>query len=120
MSLVCDFSVMMITFNHEKFFSQAIESVLSQQFNGTTEIVIGVDKGTDNTLQISKRYQQQFPHLIKLIIHNENVGMYQNFMTVLKACTGRYIAILEGDDYWTEKKKLQIQYDFFKKTRLVY
>lgn len=111
-----DFSVMMITYNHEKFLAQAIESVLTQQFDFTKlEIVIGVDKSSDATLKVAEDYREKYPSLIKLIAHEDNVGMYQNFMGTLKACRGKYIALLEGDDYWSDTKKLQTQYSFFEK-----
>lgn len=112
-----DFSVMMITYNHEKYLAQAIDSIVSQKFYKKLEVVIGVDKSEDDTLQICKEYQQQYPSLIKLIVHSSNVGMYVNFVSTLKACQGKYIAILEGDDYWTDPQKLQTQFDFFERNR---
>jgi len=110
-----DFSVFMITYNHENFIEQAIRSVLEQEFEGSLQIVIGVDKSKDNTLQICKNIQAEFPRVIELYEYEENIGMFQNFYNSLEACKGKYIAILEGDDYWTYKKKLQEQFDYFEK-----
>lgn len=108
-----EFSVLVITYNHALFIEQAIQSILSQDFKGRLQIVIGVDKSEDNTLETCKVYQQKYPDIIELIEHNENVGMYQNFYNTLRRCTGKYISILEGDDYWVYDYKIQKQFDFF-------
>lgn len=105
-------SVLMITFNHEKYIAQAIDSVLMQKTNFGYEIVIGEDCSTDRTREIVLSYKWKYPDKIKLILQKENVGMNQNFIDTLKACTGKYIALLEGDDYWTDPYKLQRQVDF--------
>lgn len=108
-----DFSVLVITYNHEKFIEQCITSILSQKFGGKLQIVIGVDKSSDSTLQICKRFEAENLHIIKVIEHERNVGMFGNFHSTLKECEGKYIAILEGDDYWVSDNKLQMQYEFF-------
>ena len=76
------------------------------------EIVCGDDCSTDNTFSIIESYQAQFPKIIKIVTSEFNVGITENFRRTLKACRGKYIAICEGDDYWTDKKKLQVQVDF--------
>lgn len=108
-----DFSVLMITYNHAHFIEQAVQSVLAQQFNGSLQIVIGVDKSTDDTLIKCQQLQLAYPDKIHLLVHDTNVGMFQNFMQVLKHCAGKYIAILEGDDYWIDPTKLQRQFAYF-------
>lgn len=108
-------SIACIAYNHQAFIAQAIESFLAQDTDFEYEIVIGEDCSTDNTLSIIKTFRQKYPDKINLITYPENVGMMQNFVNVLYACKGKFIAFCEGDDYWTEKRKLQIQTDFLMK-----
>ena len=102
----------MITYNHEKFIGQAIESVLMQKTNFDYELVIGEDCSTDGTKDIIIQYQKKNPEQIKLLPNEKNIGCNQNFIRTLSACNGEYIAILEGDDFWTSQNKLQKQVDF--------
>lgn len=108
-------SVCMITYNHEKYIAQAVESALMQKTDFDYEIVIGEDCSKDNTRQILIEYQLKYPQKIKLLLNDENIGMNQNFMQTLKTCRGEYIAILDGDDYWTSPQKLQMQVDYLEK-----
>jgi len=105
-------SVFMMTYNHEKYIAQAIGSVLMQQTNFEFEIVIGEDCSTDRTREIVLEYKAKYPEKIKLLLQEKNVGAMQNQIDTLRACTGKYIALLEGDDYWTDPYKLQKQVDF--------
>lgn len=102
-------SVLMITYNHEKYISQAIESALIQETDFNYEIVIGEDSSTDNTREIVLDYAKRFPQRIRLILHQRNIGVRANLSAVHQACYGKYIAILEGDDYWIDPLKLQKQ-----------
>lgn len=110
-------SVCMITYNHEKYIAQAIEGVLMQKTNFPIELIIGEDCSKDNTRNICIEYQKKYPHLIKLILNEQNIGIMPNFVQNLKACTGKYIALCEGDDYWTDPLKLQKQVDFLENNR---
>lgn len=105
-------SVLMITYNHEKYIVQAIESALMQKTNFDFEIVIGEDCSTDKTREIVISYAQKYPEKMNAILNEKNIGMIPNFIKTLDACHGKYIAILEGDDYWTDPNKLQKQVDF--------
>lgn len=105
-------SIILITYNHEKYISKAIESILQQKTTFDTELLIGEDCSTDNTREITKEYQKRNPEKIKLITSTKNVGFIQNELRVLKNCKGKYIAFCEGDDYWTDPYKLQKQVDF--------
>ncbi|WP_201353779.1 glycosyltransferase family 2 protein [Hydrogenimonas urashimensis] len=107
-------SIPMLAYNHEEYIAEAIDSVLMQQVNFNYEIIIGEDCSTDNTRQIVLDYQKKYPDKIKLILHEKNVGMEANADTVFKACKGKYIAPLEGDDYWIDPHKLQIQVDMMR------
>ncbi len=105
-------SVWMITYNHEKFIGKAIESVLSQKTNFTFELVIGEDNSNDDTAKIIKEYHSKYPDIIKPIYHTANKGMMGNMIDTLNRCKGKYVAMLECDDFWTYEYKLQQQVDF--------
>lgn len=108
-------SVLMITYNHKKFIAQAIDSVLMQEVDFEYEIVIGEDCSTDNTRNIVIDFQKKYPQKIRLLLPEKNLGMHNNLITTLKACKGKYVAVLEGDDYWSSPHKLQKQADFLDK-----
>lgn len=108
-------SILCITYNHERFIAAALDSFLMQEVNFPIEIVIGEDCSTDSTRKIIESYRVRLPMLINLITSQANVGVTENFRRSLKACKGRYIAICEGDDYWVDKNKLQMQTDFLER-----
>lgn len=105
-------SVCMVTFNHEKWIDKAIEGVMSQITDFHFELVIGEDSSTDGTRDIVKRYWTKYPDIIKPFFNETNLGLSLNFSQLLNKCKGRYIAICEGDDFWTDPFKLQRQADF--------
>jgi len=106
-------SIAMLSYNHEKFIAQSLESVLMQLTNFSFEIIIGEDCSTDSTRLIIQKYENIFPAIIKPIYHKSNVGFMKNWIEyVLPACSGEYIALLESDDYWLDPNKLQKQVDF--------
>lgn len=105
-------SVLMITYNHEQYIAQALDSVLDQQVDFDYEIVIGEDCSTDSTREILKNYKAKFPDRVVLLERGKNLGMIRNLVDTLQHCTGEYIALLEGDDYWTDVDKLQKQIAF--------
>ena len=98
-------SVRIVTYNHERFIGQAIDSVLMQTVNFPYEIVIGEDCSTDNTRRIVMDYRDRYPDKIRLLLHEQNVGQHANIMRTEAACRGRYMANLDGDDYWTDPCK---------------
>ena len=108
-------SVSIITYNHHHFLREAIESVLEQKVDFPYEIIIGDDCSNDGTQEIIKDYEKKYPNKIFGIYHprryNEIPGRTNN-MTNLYACRGKYIAMLDGDDKWLSKDKLQRQVDF--------
>ena len=105
-------SVFMLTYNQEEFISQAIEGVLMQKTSFRTELVIGEDYSTDSTRSICIRYAKLYPEKIKLLLNEKNLGLGENFLKTYEKCTGKYVAICDGDDYWTDPYKLQKQVDF--------
>lgn len=102
-------SVAMITFNHERFIVRAVESALEQRGDFDFEIVIGEDGSTDGTRELLLELERGAPDRIRLLLRPQNIGMHENFMGVLAACRGEYVALLEGDDYWTDADKLRLQ-----------
>ncbi len=105
-------SIIIITYNHESFIAQAIESVLKQKTNFPFEIIIGEDCSSDKTKIIVEKYSNLHLNQIKLITSTNNVGIIANELRCLKKAQGDYICFLEGDDYWTDPYKLQKQVDF--------
>jgi len=110
-------SICIITYNHESFIAQAIESVLAQETNFPFEIVIGEDCSTDSTRNICKDHETKNSEKISLLLSNKNLGMVSNLIRTLQTCRGKYVAILEGDDYWTDKYKLQKQVELLEENR---
>lgn len=110
-------SVAMLTYNHERYIEEAIESVLMQKTNFPIQLVIAEDCSTDNTRSIIMRYQKQFPSKIKLLLQNENIGAAHNNVNLLSNLSGKYVAALEGDDYWIDPLKLQKQVDFLEENK---
>lgn len=107
-------SICCITYNQEKYIRQALDSFLMQKTNFKYEIIIHDDASTDNTANIIREYEKKYPDIIKPIYQKENQyskGNSPNLIT-FKNAKGKYIALCEGDDYWIDKNKLQIQTDY--------
>jgi glycosyltransferase involved in cell wall biosynthesis len=113
-------SINVVTYNHEKYIEQCLDSILNQKTDFKFEIILGEDDSTDNTRAICKEYAHQYPNKIRLFLRSRKDVIYINgnptgrfnFMENLKAAKGKYIALCEGDDYWTDPLKLQKQVDF--------
>lgn len=105
-------SVRIVTYNHEQYIAQAIQSALDQETSFPFEIVIGEDFSTDETRAIVRQFELRNPEIVRVNYHTENRGRRFNFYNTLKDCKGKYIAILDGDDYWTTKDKLQSQIEY--------
>lgn len=101
-------SIAIVTYNHERYIAQALDSALNQNLSDF-EIVIGEDCSTDSTKLIVQKYQQAYPKIIRLRCHEKNIGARANMQDVLLRCSGEFIAILDGDDYWTDANKLKKQ-----------
>jgi glycosyltransferase involved in cell wall biosynthesis len=105
-------SVCMIAYNQEDFIAEAIESILRQKTSFPVEIVIGDDNSKDKTGEICAAYAAENPGRVKYHRREPNLGMMPNFIKTLGECDGQYIAVCEGDDFWTDEHKLQLQVDF--------
>ena len=106
-------SVVMNTYMHETFIAEAIKGVLMQQCDYDVEVIIADDCSPDNTKVVVDSFMNHSNFKwIKYIRHDSNKGMMSNFIWALKQASGKYIALCEGDDYWTDPFKLQKQVDF--------
>lgn len=106
-------SVLLITYNHERHILQALKGLEIQRFEGAMELVVGDDSSTDGTLEILRRWAEANPDwAINILSSTRNLGTTKNYQRSFAACRGDYVAVLEGDDYWTSPYKLQRQFDF--------
>src|ERR1035441_2170073 len=94
-------SILTTTYNQARFVPEMIEGVLEQKTRFKFELVIGDDASTDDTREVIARYQQQAPGVIRPMFYKENLGFPRNSFRTLESCAGEYIAMLDGDDYWT-------------------
>lgn len=108
-------SICTITYNHEKYIEKSLDSFLMQETNFSYEIVISDDCSTDNNAKIIQNYIDKYPNIFNANLRTVNVGMGINGRENLTSARGEYIALCEGDDYWTDKNKLQIQVDILEK-----
>ncbi|CDD67912.1 family 2 glycosyl transferase [Eggerthella sp. CAG:368] len=107
-------SVLCITFNQEKYIAQTLDSLVSQKTNFPFEVIVHDDASTDGTSRIIKEYEKRHPNIIKPILQKENQYSQGKLITQLCApyLSGKYFAICEGDDFWLNDNKLQIQFDY--------
>jgi glycosyltransferase involved in cell wall biosynthesis len=108
-------SVCMITYNHEQYIERAIQGVLQQVADFEIELIISEDSSDDGTRYICSKYAHDYPEKVRLLPKAERKGMSKNFLDTIEACKSKYIAFCEGDDYWTDPNKLQMQVDFLQK-----
>ena len=106
-------SVCMLTYNQEKYVRQAIDGVLSQDANFDIEIVVGDDASTDGTAAVCSEYSERGDR-VRVFRRERNLGVAENFRLTLNECNGEFVAICEGDDYWTDPAKLQHQVDLLR------
>lgn len=108
-------SIYCLCYNHVQYLAQTIESIVTQKTNFHFELVIHDDASTDGSNQIILNYQKKYPNIIKPIIQKENQcskGINISKEILFPLFKGKYVAICEGDDYWTNENKLQRQFDF--------
>jgi glycosyltransferase involved in cell wall biosynthesis len=107
-----DVSVILLTYNHERFLVQAIESVLAQRTRAPFELLISEDCSTDRSREIIHRFVTRHPDRLRVFLSERNLNSNECTLRALRAARGRYLAFLDGDDYWTSNDKLQRQVDF--------
>lgn len=98
------------TYNLSAYIKQALDSWLMQKTTFPVEILISDDGSTDGTIEIVESYMKDHPNI--RLIKNNHAGMMPNFIKSIEECSGKYIALCDGDDYWIDENKLQKQYDF--------
>src|SRR5690554_456442 len=107
-------SICCTTFNHEKFLEKTLEGFLAQQTNFSFEIVIHDDASTDRTVEIIQEYAKKDSRIVSILQtenqYSQNIKIWPNYL--FPKAQGKYIALCEGDDYWTDPLKLQKQVDF--------
>lgn len=112
-------SISCVTYNHEKFISDAIDGFLMQKTTFPVEILIHDDASTDHTASIIQTYEEKYPQLIKVIYQTENQYQLKGpaILTQIQhsRAKGKYYAPCNGDDYWTDPLKLQKQVEFLEK-----
>lgn len=113
-------SVCSLAFNHEKYIRKTLEGFVMQKTNFRFEVLINDDASTDKTAEIIREYESKYPDIFKPIYQTENQysqGKKITFDILVPKAKGKYIALCEGDDYWTDPLKLQKQYDCLEKNK---
>lgn len=111
-------SVFCSAYNHEKYIAQCLDSILSQKTNFKFELLINDDASTDKTAEIIRKYQNKYPEIVIPVYqetnqYSKNIHISRTFL--LPRARGKYIAVCEGDDYWVDDSKLQVQVDLMEK-----
>jgi glycosyltransferase involved in cell wall biosynthesis len=105
-------SVIITSYNHERYIEQCLESILDQKGNFNLEVILGDDCSTDNTRKILSQYSEKYPGIITMLPQEANLGLTKNLKRCLENCRGDFIAVCEGDDFWTDPYKLNKQMNF--------
>jgi glycosyltransferase involved in cell wall biosynthesis len=100
-------SVLLVTYNHDRYVRQALDSVIMQTTDFGVEIVAADDYSQDSTPEILKEYQANTPGL-RILPTERRLGITLNYKRGFDACRGRFVAVLEGDDYWISPRKLEL------------
>ncbi len=108
-------SVLIIAYNRERQIAEALDSVLAQEGPFALEVVIGEDCSTDGTREVIRSYRERRPDLIRPIFRPRNVGPVANYALTLESCRGRYVALLDADDYWLSPDKLRKQLELLER-----
>ncbi|OBS94234.1 hypothetical protein A9261_18875 [Vibrio tasmaniensis] len=114
-------TVVCITYNHERYIRETLDSILSQNVDFDFEVIINDDASVDNTVQIIKEYKKKHPEIIKLKLHSENQfkkGLrHDALFDRINEARGEYVSYCEGDDFWLDRDKLARQVSFLDKNK---
>ncbi len=110
-------SVIVATYFHEKYIAQALDSILMQETTFRYEIIVGDDASGDRMPEIVREYAEKHPDIIVPVLRKENIGANKNGDDLSRRAKGRYLANLEGDDYWIDLDKLQKQWEFLENNK---
>lgn len=108
-------SVIVLTYNHESYISQALDSIFMQDVDFSYEVLVGNDASTDNTKEILQEYADRYPDRLRVFHRTQNLGASRNAYELLLKTRGKYLAFCEGDDFWTDPNKLARQVDFLER-----
>ena len=113
--ITCKVSVLCATYNHEEYLRQTLDSFVNQKTDFPFEVLVNDDASTDGTGDIIREYAAKYPEIIRPFYQKENlysrrINLYD--VVFFPACRGEYIAVCEGDDYWNDPEKLQLQVDW--------
>jgi glycosyltransferase involved in cell wall biosynthesis len=104
--------ILMTVYNHEKFIADALNGIVSQKTNFNFRLLIGEDCSTDSSRAIIEEFRVRYPMIVFPFYREKNMGAYRNSELLFKEMKSKYVALCEGDDYWTDPNKLQKQIDF--------
>lgn len=107
-------SVIVCTYNQEKYISQALDSILCQKTDFKFEILVGDDASDDATSDIVRTYEKQYPGIVRAFCRKKNVGGCRNYYDMLIAARGEFLAACDGDDFWGEAERLQTDVNFLR------
>lgn len=110
-------TIVTTTYNQEKFIEQTLDGFVMQKVNFPFQAIISDDCSTDSTRKILKKYAKKYPEIIKPVFNKKNVGPMDNFVNTLSLVNSEYVALCDGDDFWTDENKLQKQVDFLDKNK---
>lgn len=105
-------TIVILTYNHEQYIADALDSVFSQQTDFQFEVLVSNDGSTDHTSEIIKKYETKYTDKLTVLASSENRGIRSSLLDLAALIKGKYLAILDGDDYWKHPFKLQKQIDF--------
>lgn len=105
-------TIIMPTYNREDYIKEALDSILMQETSYPYEIVIADDCSTDNSLKIAQEYQAKYPNIIKILTSQTNQKLFKNIVRVYADLKTDYFCVLDPDDFWTDKHKIQKALDF--------
>lgn len=105
-------TIVCVTYNQKDYIQKTLDSFLAQKTDFPFEILLGEDCSTDGTREIVKSYAEKHPQKIRVLYRNPNLGPAKNFADAMEQAKGKYIALCEGDDFFTDPLKLQMQVDY--------
>jgi glycosyltransferase involved in cell wall biosynthesis len=110
-------NILLVTFNHEKYIRQCLNSILMQQLEAEVEVIVADDLSSDQTMAIIREYAMRNLFPFVFLDTKNHLGFVQNYKRAFAACKGDYIAVMEGDDYWTDPMRLETHVKFLEKHR---
>lgn len=105
-------TVVVVTYNHEKYVGNTIQSILDQKTDFSVKIIVADDGSQDGTIEIISAFKTKYPDKITFLQHENNQGILNNILRIIPEIKSEYVAILDGDDYWKYEYKLQKQASF--------